>query len=103
MTTILGTYLPVDQGIDRSQVGVVIPTCNAGKHWTDLSNGLRLQGIPANQVLIADSSSDDGTRELAKAEGYQVFRIDRCDFNHGGTRQLALGLEIGRASCRERV
>lgn len=92
MATILGTYLPVDQAIDRSQVGVVIPTCNVGKHWTGLSNGLRLQGIPANQVLIVDSSSDDGTRELAKAEGYQVFRIDRCDFNHGGTRQLALGL-----------
>ena len=92
MATMLGTYLPVDQAVDASQVGVVIPTCNARKYWTRLSDGLRLQGLPASQVLIVDSSSDDGTRELAKAEGYQVFRIDRCDFNHGGTRQFAVDL-----------
>src|ERR1039458_9255889 len=54
------------------------------------SAGLRLQRLPASQVLVVDSNSDDGTRELASAEGYQVFRIDRRDFNHGGTRQLAL-------------
>ena len=45
-----------------------------------------------DQILIVDSSSDEGTRELAVAEGYRVVRIDRCDFNHGGTRQLALEL-----------
>ena len=56
------------------------------------SNGLRMQGLPASQVLIIDSSSEDGTGEMASAEGYQVFRINRCDFNHGGTRQLALNL-----------
>jgi rhamnosyltransferase len=71
---------------------MVVPTCNAKKHWKALSGGLRLQGLSADQILIVDSSSDDGTRELAEAEGYQVVRIDRCDFNHGGTRQLALGL-----------
>lgn len=82
----------VGQLVDRSQVAVVVPTCNARKHWTALNEGLRLQGLPASQILIVDSSSDDGTRDLAAAEGYQVFRIERCDFNHGGTRQLALDL-----------
>jgi len=51
-----------------------------------------MQGFPSGQVLIVDSSSDDATRDLAEAEGYQVFRIERRDFNHGGTRQLALDL-----------
>jgi rhamnosyltransferase len=92
MATIPETYGRADQGVDRSQIAVVIPTCNAAKSWKDLSQGVRLQGLPSSQVLIVDSSSDDGTRELAAAEGYQVFRIDRCDFNHGGTRKLALGL-----------
>jgi rhamnosyltransferase len=92
MATILETYLPVNQAVDRSQVGVVIPTCNAGKFWTRLSDGLRLQGLPPSQMLIVDSSSDDGTCDLAKAEGYQVYRIERRDFNHGGTRQLAVDL-----------
>jgi rhamnosyltransferase len=90
MSTIQETYLQVDGAVDRAQVAIVIPTINARKFWTRLSTGLRLQGIPANQVLIVDSSSDDGTRELAAAEGYEVVRIDRRDFNHGGTRQSAL-------------
>ena len=81
-----------DHGVDRSTVAVVIPTYNARKYWAGLRDGLKAQQLPAGQVLIVDSSSDDGTRELALAEGYQVFRIDRCDFNHGGTRKLAVEL-----------
>jgi rhamnosyltransferase len=92
MATIPETDLAVDQAVDRLQIAVVVPTCNARGNWTGLSAGIRLQGLPANQILIVDSSSDDGTAELAKAEGYQVFCIDRCDFNHGGTRQLAVDL-----------
>jgi rhamnosyltransferase len=86
------TLQRADNGVDRSRVAVVIPTCNAAEFWVALRDGLRLQGLPAGQILILDSSSDDGTRELARAEGYQVFRIDRCDFNHGGTRKFALEL-----------
>ena len=95
MSTISEMHLPVEEAVgqvDRSQVAVIIPTCNARKHWASLSTGLRLQGLPPSQVLIVDSSSDDGTRELAAQQGYQVFRIDRHDFNHGGTRKLALDL-----------
>jgi len=92
MATTLGACLPVDQGFDRSRVGVVIPTCNARSQWTGLREGLRIQGLPANQILIVDSSSNDGTCELAKAEGYQFYRIERRDFNHGGTRQLTVEL-----------
>jgi len=92
MATIPDTYLALDEAVDRSQVAMVVPTCNARKYWTAFCDGLRLQGLPAGQILIVDSSSDDGTRELAEAEGYRVFCIERRDFNHGGTRQLALDL-----------
>lgn len=92
MPTISESFLPVDEAVDRSQVAVVIPTCNARKYWRELSAGIRLQQLSAGQVLILDSSSDDGTRELAEEEGYRVTRIERCDFNHGGTRSFALEL-----------
>jgi rhamnosyltransferase len=92
MATIVERLPSIGRGVDRSQIAVIIPTCNAAKHWKDLSEGVSRQGLAAAQVLIVDSSSDDGTRELAAAEGYQVFRIDRCAFNHGGTRKLALEL-----------
>lgn len=90
MSTISEAYLPVDTAIDRSQVAIIIPTVNSRRFWTSLTTGLRLQGLPPSQVLIVDSSSDDETRELAAEEGYEVVRIDRRDFNHGGTRQFAL-------------
>jgi rhamnosyltransferase len=80
----------VGESIDRSQVAVVIPTCNAEKDWFRLNDGLRQQRFAPRQVLIIDSSSDDSTIELAAAEGYRVLSIDRRNFNHGGTRQLAV-------------
>jgi rhamnosyltransferase len=92
MATFPETFVTTDVAVDRTHVAVIIPTFNARKHWAALRDGLRMQGISASQVLIVDSSSDDGTRDLARAEGYQIHRIDRCDFNHGGTRKLAMQL-----------
>jgi rhamnosyltransferase len=77
---------------DLSEVGVVIPTANAAKHWDALIGGLRKQGLPPAQVLIIDSDSTDGTRALAEQEQFQVHRIERKNFNHGGTRQLGVTL-----------
>lgn len=76
--------------IDRSQIAILVPTCNAAAIWDSFANGIKLQGLPPQQVVIIDSSSDDDTRALAEREGFQVFSIERKDFNHGGTRQLAV-------------
>jgi rhamnosyltransferase len=87
----LNTPVSIVKGpVDRSQVAVVIPTCNAEKDWPRLNKALRQQGFPPCQVLIIDSDSEDGTVDLAAAEGYQLLVIDRRNFNHGGTRQLAV-------------
>ena len=77
---------------DMSKVGVVIPTFNAARHWESLSGALDRQGIQSSQILIVDSASTDGTRDLASASGYQVFSIDHESFNHGGTRRMAAEL-----------
>jgi rhamnosyltransferase len=49
------------------------------------------------KVLVVNSTSNDGTVELARKMGAEVLVIPRDQFNHGGTRELArraLGTEI---------
>ena len=69
-------------------IRVIVPTLNASAYWNRFAPAL-LACIPASQVLIVDSSSTDGTRELALAAGFDVLKIRQADFNHGGTRQMA--------------
>jgi len=71
---------------------VVIPTLNAAGLWPSLQEGLRIQSISPQQVLVMDSSSTDGTPDLARAAGYNLVSIARSEFSHGGTRQAAAEL-----------
>lgn len=80
------------RAISLSEVAVVIPTRNARGDWTGLAGGLSKQGIAPEQILIIDSSSEDGTAELAASCGYRSHSIERREFNHGGTRQLGMTL-----------
>jgi rhamnosyltransferase len=70
---------------------VVVPTLNAASGWPRFAESL-LRAISAERVLILDSSSDDGTPDLARAAGFRVHTISRAEFNHGKTRQLAAEL-----------
>ena len=96
MSTIIETSLPVGAAsspvVDRAHVAVIIPTYNARAYWSTFQKALRSQKFPSKQILIVDSDSEDGTAELAEFEGYQVKRIARRAFNHGGTRQMATSL-----------
>lgn len=75
------------------KIAVVVPTYNAGNLWQDwLINMGRQQGITPNQVLVIDSSSNDQTVVLAQQAGFQTHIIGKKEFNHGGTRQLAVSL-----------
>ncbi|MHB1701296.1 MAG: glycosyltransferase family 2 protein [Acidobacteriaceae bacterium] len=70
---------------------IIAPTLNASADWPQFASAL-LACVASEQVLIVDSSSTDGTVELARAAGFRVHSIARADFNHGGTRQLAAEL-----------
>lgn len=74
----------------QNDVRVVIPTYNAGKYFSELAPALLAQGIRANQLLIIDSSSTDGTAELFRNLGAQVEVIPQSQFNHGATRRDAV-------------
>jgi len=68
---------------------LVIPTLNAAEYWPLLSAALKSQTVALERVLIVDSSSTDGTAQMAAAAGFDVISITRAEFNHGRTRQMA--------------
>ena len=69
------------------RVACVIPTYNGRRDLERLLDSL-LHQQAAFDTLIVDSSSSDGTRELAQSRCANVVVIDSKDFNHGGTRQM---------------
>ncbi len=76
----------------QKDIRIVIPTYNAAKYLPSLAPALLSQGIKAEQLLIIDSSSTDGTADLFRALGAQVHVIPQSQFNHGGTRREAVQL-----------
>ena len=70
------------------RVAVIVPTFQAARYWPELSKGIRAQSLKPNRVIVIDSSSNDGTAELARQDGFEVVEIASRDFNHGGTRQM---------------
>src|SRR6202000_944607 len=69
-------------------VGVAMLTYNAAQVLLDsLPPLLAMESKP--QILIIDSSSKDGTAEIARSFGVEVCVIPQHQFNHGATREIA--------------
>jgi rhamnosyltransferase len=77
------------------RISVVIPTLNAGPRLPRLLAALRQQTRPPDEVVVVDSASTDNTPAAARAAGARVLAIARADFDHGGTRDLALATTTG--------
>jgi len=75
--------------LETDELGVIIPTYNAAHQWTEFETSLSTQGLDPRQIVIIDSSSSDGTRDLAEKSGYRVVCIPKEEFGHGRTRQAA--------------
>lgn len=71
-------------------VNIYIPTLNAGDKWPQAVAALRRQRYPINRVVIVDSGSTDHTLSAEYVHGFEVIHIDKRDFDHGGTRHLAV-------------
>lgn len=70
-------------------VSIIIPTLEAGKQIVPLLKSIESQTRKPDEVWVVDSSSTDGTAELARQCGAKVLSIAREQFDHGGTRDLA--------------
>ena len=75
-----------------AKASVVILTLDAAGWMADLLTAVQRLPHPPRKVLFVDSSSSDSTAELARSAGHMVHRIERREFGHGKTRNLALRL-----------
>lgn len=71
------------------RVNLFIPTLNAGKIFQEVLDGVSNQSFPISRLIIIDSGSTDGTLELIKEQKCDLIQIDKKNFDHGGTRQMA--------------
>lgn len=77
-------------------IGCIIPTYKAINHLQHCLTPLVNSPLKP-RVLVIDSSSNDGTVELAERLGAETVVIPQSKFNHGTTRELArrmLGTDI---------
>lgn len=78
--------------MDRTEksITVIIPTLNAKNEIEKLVNKLLKQSYPINEIIVIDSSSEDGTVKICNSLPVKLINIARKDFDHGKTRDIAL-------------
>lgn len=82
------------------EISVIIPTLNAEHEIDGLLIALEHQSIQPVDILIVDSASEDETMELVRQhKRVRLLKIDRQDFNHGTTRDMALRESRGDFVC----
>ena len=73
------------------QYAVIIPVLNAGPALLSLTDRLLAQTVPPEEIVIADSASEDGMPARAAEKGkVRLITVRREEFDHGGTRDMAL-------------
>ncbi len=74
----------------KDSTTVIVPTYNAGNEFKEFCRMLQRQTANIDEVIVIDSSSTDNTVQIARNAGFTVKVIDKSDFGHGKTRQMAL-------------
>lgn len=77
------------------RISVIIPTLNAAAWLPELLSRLQKQTLPPAEIIVVDSSSTDGTPELASSRGVRLMSVAREEFDHGGTRNRAARAATG--------
>lgn len=75
---------------------MIIPVRNGGEDLRRCLDAIRGQRVDEEvEVVVVDSSSSDGSGELARSRGARVHVIPAAEFNHGATRNLGVELAAG--------
>jgi rhamnosyltransferase len=83
--------------MEPKDVALIVPTLNAGTLWRRWLQALDCQTFRPQRFLLVDSSSNDQTVPLGRHAGFETHVIPRREFDHGGTRQLAVQMVPGAA------
>lgn len=86
----------MDQSEKSPETTVVIRTFNEARHLPSLLERLRDQSYRDFEVVVVDSGSIDGTREIAEAQATRVIRIDRNHFTFGYSLNTGIREARGR-------
>jgi rhamnosyltransferase len=76
---------------------VIVPVRNGGTRWQEAAAALRAAVPDPTMVAVVDSSSEDGSEQVAASHGFWVQQIAPATFNHGRTRQEAI-MRFGAAT-----
>ena len=83
-----------------TKVSLVIPTLNAESDIEGLLNRIYRQTRRPDEVIVVDSDSSDSTVDFVKTfEWVRLVSIQRFEFNHGLTRDMALRKSTGDIVC----
>lgn len=83
-----------------TKVSLVIPTLDAESDIEGLLNRIYRQTRLPDEVIVVDSSSSDRTVDIVKMfELVRLISIERSEFNHGLTRDMALRESSGDIVC----
>jgi rhamnosyltransferase len=78
------------------KISLIIPTINAEKEIDRLLQSLNNQTMPVDEIIVIDSQSDDDTEAICcKYENVTFIKIQRSQFDHGGTRDYAFRKSTG--------
>ena len=77
-------------------VSVALPVLNGGALLDAVLTAVRAQKIDGEvEIVVVDSGSSDGSRDVARSHGADVHEIERSEFSHGGTRNLLMERSSG--------
>lgn len=71
------------------KVTLCIPTLNPGSFAGQMVDAIKQQTLRPDEILVIDSASTDGSIQMFEEIGANIISIQRADFDHGGTRNLA--------------
>lgn len=73
-------------------VSLVIPVLNGGQIFAECLAAIDRQDIRFDRKIVMESGSQDNSRALALAHGFEVHDVPQGTFNHGGTRSRAAAM-----------
>ena len=84
---------PGSDALETPLASVLILTKNGGAAFEDTLRAVTNQSTSfPYDVLVVDSGSTDGTKEMARRYGVAVHAVEPGEFHHGHTRNLAAAL-----------